>query len=98
MVHTASAMSTRQTVITGTVSELGPSSPEPGTSPDASSEPSKGSMMARKINGNRPRELFQQGVRAQRLAAIVSMRIVRAVVALSVIALVFSSECVSDWG
>ena len=92
MVHTASAMSTRQTVITGNVSELGPSSPEPGTSPDASSEPSKGSMIARKINGNRPRELFQQGVRAQRLAAIVSMRFVRAVVALSVIALVFSSD------
>ena len=91
MVHTASAMSTRQTVITGNVSELGPSSPEPGTSPDASSEPSKGSMIARKINGNRPRELFQQGVRAQRLAAIVSMRIVRAVVALSLRALGISS-------
>ena len=86
MVHTASAMSTRQTVITGNVSELGPSSPEPGTSPDASSEPSKGSMIARKINGNRPRELFQQGVRAQRLAAAIDRCescAARAVVALS---------------
>ena len=76
MVHTASAMSTRQTVITGNVSELGPSSPEPGTSPDASSEPSKGSMIARKINCNRLRELFQQGVRAQRLAAAIVIRFV----------------------
>ena len=77
MVHTASAMSTRQTVITGDVSELGPSSPEPGTSPDASSEPSKGSMIARTINGNRPRELFQQGVRARLAAAIVIRFVMR---------------------
>ena len=77
MVHTASAMSTRQTVITGDVSELGPSSPEPGTSPDASSGPSKGSMIARKINGNRPRELFQQGVRARLAAAIVIRFVMR---------------------